>query len=64
MYKIITIDFNGYRTERATTNSHTTAKQIYESYIVRCLRGFPDIMEVLVETDTEIVSSFVNWRRA
>lgn len=63
MYKVITIDFNGYRTERATTNSRITAKQIYESYIVRCLRGFPDIMEVLVETDTEIVSSFANWRR-
>ena len=58
MYKVITIDFNGYRTERAT------AKAIYESYILRCLRGFTDIMEVLVETENEIKSSFINWRRA
>ena len=62
MYKVITIDFNGYRTEQAQTNSKDTAKKIYESYILRCLRGFPD-MEVLIETDTEIKSSFVNWRR-
>ena len=62
-YKVITIDFNGYRTERATTGSKDTAKAIYESYIVRCLKGFADIMKVLVETDTEIVSGFVNWRR-
>ena len=64
MYKVITIDFNGYRTERATTGSKDLAKTIYEGYIVRCLRGFPDIMEILVETDTEVVSNFVNWRRA
>ena len=63
MYKVITIDFNGYRTERATTASKDTAKTIYESYVVRCLRGFTDIMEVLVETETEIKSSFINWRR-
>lgn len=64
MYKIITIDFNGYRSERATTNSKDDAKKIYEGYVVRCLRGFVDIMEVLVETENEIISSFVNWRRA
>lgn len=64
MYKIITTDFNGFRTERATTDSPTTAKQIYESYILRCLRGFPDIMEITIETETEVKSSFVNWRRA
>lgn len=62
MYKLVLIDFNGFR-EVVATGGKDSIKKIYESYIKRCVYGFLDIMEVLIETDTKIISSFVNWRR-
>lgn len=64
MYKLITIDFNGYETNCITSNSKDALKPIYESYIKRCVYGFPDIQEIkIIKNDLETISNFVNWRR-
>ena len=64
MFTLITINFSGVELIQTAPISKDRIKPIYESYIKRCLYGFPDIAEIrIVNENGETVTSFFNWRR-